>query len=127
MEERLQHRKDVLKMIKAVLLKQYRLDLKIKSTVLSKELPFNNSRLSQLENAYYHIPEDTAKVILDKYEVTYEEYLQRAEKITDDLYIDIAHLRSRSPWMTLYRCTTHIFEREIRKGYSIYSKMEESA
>lgn len=127
MEERLQHRKDVLKMIKAVLLKQYRLDLKIKSTVLSKELPFNNSRLSQLENAYYHIPEDTAKVILDKYEVTYEEYSKRAEKVTDDFYLQIAQLRLRNPWMTLYRCTTHVFEKEIRNGYSIYNQMEESA
>lgn len=127
MEERLQHRKDVLKMIKAVLLKQYRLDLKIKSTVLSKELPFNNSRLSQLENAYYHIPEDTAKVILDNYEVTYEEYSKRAEKVTDDFYLQIAQLRLRNPWMTLYRCTTHVFEKEIRNGYSIYNQMEESA
>ena len=32
MEERLQHRKNVLKMIRAVLIRQYRLDLKIKST-----------------------------------------------------------------------------------------------
>ena len=40
MEERLQHRKDVLKMIRAVLIRQYRLDLKIKSTVISKRLTF---------------------------------------------------------------------------------------
>ena len=127
MEERLQHRKDVLKMIRAVLIRQYRLDLKIKSTVLSKELPFNNSRLSQLENAYYHLHEETAKIILERYEITYEEYSKRAEKVTDDFYMQIAQLRLRNPWMTLYRCTTHVFQKEIRNGYSIYSQMEESA
>ena len=69
----------VMKMVRGVLLRQYRLDLNIRSVKLAEKLPFHNSKLSQLENGYYIIKDEDLSVILTHYEITVEEFNKRAQ------------------------------------------------
>lgn len=101
---------EILKMMRAILIRQYRLDLKIPSVKLSKELPFHNSKLCQLERAYYPLKQEDAQIILEHYGVDYKDFSKEAERLVIELSSEIVNCRLTIPWFNLYQCTEKIFK-----------------
>lgn len=110
----------IMKMVRAVVLRQYRLDKKITATAIIGMLPFNNSKLSQLENGYWGIKESEAEIVLKVYGLTVSEFEDACNKLYSLVSDEILDMRTRCDWLSLYRCTRHVIEQHIRKGYNLY-------
>ena len=114
----------ILKMITGVLLRQYRLDLKLKLTEFSKELPFHNSKLSQIEFGYKVVKKEDLELVLKHYNVSLEDFCKRVESFYLDNREAIIDLRYKAQWLSLQKCVAQVFKERLREGYSIHAEIE---